>query len=73
LSRNLYSQFFFFATHQSTTDLEEGAKWFSETAAAKDEDPPLFLAMSSIGQYVSPDIQFSMMMLTSGFLSARRP
>ena len=50
MSRNLYSQFFFFATHQSTTDLEEGAKWFNETAAAKDEDPPLFIAMSSIGQ-----------------------
>ena len=30
LSRNLYSQFFFFANHQSATDLEEGAKWFSE-------------------------------------------
>ena len=54
LSRNLYSQFFFFATHQSTTDLEEGAKWFSETAAAaKDENPPLFIAMSSIGQLFS--------------------
>jgi hypothetical protein len=54
LSRNLYSQFFFFATHQSTTDLEEDAKWFSETAAAaKDEDPPLFIAMSSIGQLFS--------------------
>jgi len=34
LSRILYSQFFFFANHQSATDLEEGAKWFSETAAA---------------------------------------
>ena len=54
LSRNLYSQFFFFATRQSTTDLEEGAKWFSETAAAaKDENPPLFIAMSSIGQLFS--------------------
>ncbi len=54
LSRNLYSQFFFFATKQSATDLEEGAKWFSETAAAgKDENPPLFMAMSSIGQLFS--------------------
>ena len=54
LSRNLYSQFFFFATSQSATDLEEGAKWFSETAAAaKDENPPLFIAMSSIGQLFS--------------------
>ena len=50
LSRNLYSQFFFFANHQSATDLEEGAKWFSETAAAAtDEKPPLFIAMSGIG------------------------
>ena len=54
LSRNLYSQFFFFANSQSATDLEEGAKWFSETAAAaKDENPPLFIAMSSIGQLFS--------------------
>ena len=54
LSRNLYSQFFFFATHQSTTDVEAGAKWFSETAAsAKDENPPVFIAMSSIGQLFS--------------------
>jgi hypothetical protein len=44
LSRNLYSQFFFFATSQSATVLEEGAKWFSETAAAaKDENPPCLL------------------------------
>ena len=51
LSRNLYSQFFFFANDQSATDLEEGAKWFSETAVtAKDENPPLFITMSSIGQ-----------------------
>ena len=51
LSRNLFYQFFFFATHQSAADLEEGAKWFSETAAeAKDENPPLFIAMSSLGQ-----------------------
>ena len=48
LSRNLYSQFFFFANYQSTTDLEEGAKWFSETAAAaKDGNPSLFVAMST--------------------------
>ena len=54
LSRNLYSQFFFFATHQSAADLEEGAKWFNKTAAAvKDENPPLFIAMSSIGQLFS--------------------
>jgi hypothetical protein len=54
LSRNLYSQFFFFATHQSTTDVEAGAKWFIETAAsAKDENPPVFIAMSSIGQLFS--------------------
>jgi hypothetical protein len=54
LSRNLYSQFFFFATSQSATVLEEGAKWFSETAAAaKDENPPLFIAMGSIGQLFS--------------------
>ena len=54
LSRNLYSQFFFFANHQSTRDLEEGAKWFSETAAAaKDGNPSLFVAMSSIGQLFS--------------------
>ena len=54
LSRNLYSQFFFFANHQSATDLEEGAKWFSETAVtAKDENPPLFITMSSIGQLFS--------------------
>jgi hypothetical protein len=54
LSRNLYSQFFFFATHQSTTDVEAGVKWFSETAAsAKDENPPVFIAMSSIGQLFS--------------------
>jgi hypothetical protein len=51
LSRNLYYQFFFFATHQSAADREELAKWFNETAAeAKDENPPLFIAMSSIGQ-----------------------
>jgi recombinational DNA repair protein (RecF pathway) len=44
LSRNLYSQFFFFANHQSATDLEEGAKWFSETAVtAKDESRPYLL------------------------------
>ena len=35
---------------KSTTDLEEGAKWFNETAAAKDDDPPLLIAMGSIGQ-----------------------
>ena len=54
LSRNLFYQFFFFATHQSAADLEEGAKWFSETAAeAKDENPPLFIAMGSLGQLFS--------------------
>ena len=54
LSRILYSQFFFFANHQSATDLEEGAKWFSETAAAaKDEKLPLFIAMSGIGHLFS--------------------
>lgn len=54
LSRNLYSQFFFFANHQAATDLEEGAKWFSETAAAaKDEKLPLFIAMSGIGHLFS--------------------
>jgi hypothetical protein len=51
LSRNLYYQFFLFATHQTAADREEMAKWFNKTAAAaKDEDPPLFIAMSSIGQ-----------------------
>ena len=51
LSRNLYYQFFFFATHLSAADREEIAKWFNETAAeVKDENPPLFIAMSSIGQ-----------------------
>lgn len=51
LSRNLYYQFYFFATHQSVADREKIAKWFNETAAqAKDENPPLFIAMSSIGQ-----------------------
>ena len=51
LSRNLYYQFFFFATHQSVADREKIAKWFNETAAqAKDENPPIFIAMSSIGQ-----------------------
>ena len=51
LSRNLYYQFFFFATHQSAADREELAKWFNETAAeAKDENLPLFIAMSSIGR-----------------------
>jgi len=54
LSRNLYSQFFFFGNQQSTTDLEEGLKWFSETAVTtKDENPPLFIAMGSIGQLFS--------------------
>ena len=54
LSRNLYYQFFFFATHQSAADREEIAKWFNETAAeVKDENPPLFIAMSSIGQLFS--------------------
>jgi hypothetical protein len=54
LSRNLYSQFFFFATDRPATVLEEGAKQLSETAAAaKSENPPLFIAMGSIGQLFS--------------------
>jgi hypothetical protein len=54
LGRNLYSQFFFFATDRPATVLEEGAKQFSEiAAAAKVENPPLFIAMGSIGQLFS--------------------
>jgi hypothetical protein len=50
-SRNLYSQFFFYTADRPATVLEDGAKWFSETAAAAEvENPPLFVAMSSIGQ-----------------------
>ena len=52
LSRNLYSQFFRYATDHPA--FEEGAKWFNKTAAAaKAENPPLFVAMGSIGQLFS--------------------
>jgi hypothetical protein len=51
LSRNFYSQFYFFATDKPATTLEEGAKWFNETAAAaKAQNPPLFIALGSVGQ-----------------------
>jgi hypothetical protein len=54
LSGNLYSQFYFYTTDRPATVLEEGAKWFSETAAAaKVENPPLSIAMGSIGQLFS--------------------
>jgi hypothetical protein len=54
LSRNLYAQFFFFAKDRPTKVLEEGAKWFTETAAAAEvENPPLFIAMGGIGQLFS--------------------
>jgi hypothetical protein len=44
LSRNLYAQFYFFATDRPIKVLEEGAKWFTETAkAAEVENPPLSL------------------------------
>jgi hypothetical protein len=54
LSSNLYSQFFFYTTDQPAKVLEEGAKWFTETAAAAEvENPPLYIAMGSIGQLFS--------------------
>jgi hypothetical protein len=54
LSRNLYSQFFFFAKDRPATVLEEGARQFSDiAAAARVESPPLFVAMVSIGQLFS--------------------
>jgi len=53
-SRNIYAQFFFFAKDRPVKLLVEGAKQLSETAAAaRTEDPAVFIAMGSVGQLFS--------------------
>jgi hypothetical protein len=53
-SRNIHVQFFSFIHDKPAEILEQGAKQFSETAAAaRTENPALFIVMGSIGQLFS--------------------
>jgi hypothetical protein len=53
-SRNIHVQFFSFIHDKPVEILEQGAKQFSETAAAaRTENPALFIVMGSIGQLFS--------------------
>lgn len=53
-SRNIHVQFFGFVRDKPGNLLEQGAKQFSElAAAARTENPPLFIVMGAIGQLFS--------------------
>jgi hypothetical protein len=53
-SRNIYGQFFDFVRDKPVDLREQGAKEFSEiAAAARTENPPLFIVMGAIGQLFS--------------------
>jgi hypothetical protein len=54
LSRNMHVQFFSFVRDKPVEHLEQGAKQFSElAAAAKTDNPPLFIVMGTISQLFS--------------------